>query len=68
MDYYEALAEKIFEHDHSQPGNPLASWGEQPDSVKAPYIRAAQVAAITLHQHNTFHVRMNPIEPAKPAG
>lgn len=63
MSYYEELAEKIFEHDNPGPDNPLAPWVKQPDSVKAPYIRAAQVATIALHPHNEFDVSMRPCPP-----
>ncbi len=63
MSYYEELAKKIFEHDNSGPDNPLAPWGGQPDSAKAPYIRAAQVATIALHPHNEFDVSMRARPP-----
>ena len=63
MSYYETLAETIFEHDHSAPDDPIASWAGQPDNVRAPYIRAAQVATITLHSHNEFDVSMRTRPP-----
>lgn len=63
MSYYEELAQKIFEHDNSAPDNPLAPWDKQSDSTKAPYIRAAQVATITLHPHNEFDVSMRTRPP-----
>ena len=63
MSYYEVLAEKIFEHDNSAPDNPIAAWREQPDSVKAPFIRVAQIATIALHPHNEFDVSMRTRPP-----
>ena len=63
MDYYEDLAKVIFNHVHSAPDCPVAEWDRQPQSVRAPYIKAAQVATITMSEHNTFNVEMVCKEP-----
>ena len=63
MNHYESLAKAIFEHEHSAPGNPSANWEDQPQSVRDPYIKSAQVATIMLYQHNTFSVEMVSREP-----
>ena len=63
MTYYEGLAKAIYAYDASTPGNPVERWDEQHSDCQARYIRAAQVAAITLHGHNTWDIQMVPIEP-----
>lgn len=69
MSYYEELAKVIYDHVHSWPDDPIAPWDNQLDSMKAPYLRAAQVATIMLNPHNEFVVSMQtwPPETAKEA-
>lgn len=58
MNYYEKLAKAIFDHECSGPDCPLAPWDQQPNTIKAPYVKAAQVAIIVLHEYNEFVVSM----------